>query len=336
MSPRTSSHSPSEAEDEPELDGVFDIGTSTYALLTLEKQTTLTGTPRVHLHLTRQSMALGCILPLSELIPLPEFAPSHQSPDSDSQIGDDVQANNNTQPRDDVPLDNDSLLSDHDAPPEATTLPKAPDHVRFLELLALQLQTHYGLSKAGVEYFLKSCNCAFGRDGAFTRWKQEQPDEDEEEPMAGPLSQSLETLLKRFGITSDGERYAVCPNMDCNILTRLRSLPRDTQTLCLCGTELMKQSSYTNKRGELRTAYKPILSFTYRSLIKQLEKLLSRPDIIDAIRRHKAHVQHPDRNPDVKEDIQHGRVWSELKGPDGQLFFTPEGDEIGLILTLDW
>ncbi|KAG8737673.1 hypothetical protein FRC10_007954 [Ceratobasidium sp. 414] len=321
MSPRISSHLPSEAEDEPELDDDSD------------SHSWRTPTPDAPEH--GLGVPMG-ILPLSELIPLPEFVPPHPSPNSSLQIGDDVQPDGDMQPEDDVPLDNDSLLSDHDAPPEGTTLPRAPDHVRFLELLALQLQTHYGLPKAGVEYLLKSFNWAFQHDGAFARWKQEQPDEDEEELVAGPLSQSLETLLKRVGIKSDGERYVVCPNMDCNILTRLRSLPRDTQTLCSCGTELMKQSWYTNKRGELRAVYKPVLLFAYHSLIKQLEKLLSRPDIIDAICRHKAHVQRPGRNPDIKEDIQHGRVWLELRGLDEQPFFTPEGDEIGLILTLDW
>ncbi|KAG9086113.1 hypothetical protein FRC06_003269 [Ceratobasidium sp. 370] len=346
MASKINSCSPSEAEDEPELDD----GSDSYSWRT--------PTPDAPKH------GLGVsarVLPLSELIALPEFAPHPQSPDISSQFGgdvrpdgdmqpeDDLLLNNDVQSEDDVPLnevllddddalpsDDDALVSDDDALPDPTTLPQAPVHVEFLELLALQLQTHYGRPKAGVEYLLKSLNWGFGDAGTFTQWKQKPPDEAEEEPIPGPLSQSLETLHKRFELGSDGERYAVCPNMDCNILTKLSSLPRDVQTLCSCGTELMKQFWHTDKRGEHRATYKPVLTFGHHSLIKQLGKLLSHPDIIDAIRMHKVHVQRPGRDPDVKEDIQHGRVWSELKGPDGQSFFTPEGDEIGLILTLDW
>lgn len=84
------------------------------------------------------------------------------------------------------------------------------------------------------------------------------------------------------------------------------------------------------------TQYVPKLTFTYHSLITQLGHLLSCPEIIAAIKRHKAHLNHPDRDCNVKEDIQHGRVWSEMKGPDGKPFFTPDGDEIGLIVALDW
>lgn len=89
-------------------------------------------------------------------------------------------------------------------------------------------------------------------------------------------------------------------------------------------------------RGEPRPAFKPILKFRYHSLAKQLQTLLSRPDIVTAMRKHKDHLRRSNRNPEVKEDVQHGRIWSEMTGPNGQPFFTSDGDEIGLILTLDW
>lgn len=82
--------------------------------------------------------------------------------------------------------------------------------------------------------------------------------------------------------------------------------------------------------------YEPKLVFTYHSLIHQLQNLLSQPHIISAMRDHKKRINRTDRKPDVKEDIQHGKIWSELVGPDGDPFFTAEGDEIGLILALDW
>ncbi|QRV88056.1 Transposase family Tnp2 domain-containing protein [Ceratobasidium sp. AG-Ba] len=69
---------------------------------------------------------------------------------------------------------------------------------------------------------------------------------------------------------------------------------------------------------------------------RKLKRLLSGREIVLAIRNHKAHLNRPDQDHDAKEDIQHGRIWSEMKGPDGKAFFTPDGDEIGLILALDW
>ncbi|KAG8781179.1 hypothetical protein FRC12_022155 [Ceratobasidium sp. 428] len=165
----------------------------------------------------------------------------------------------------------------------------------------------------------------------------EAADEDETESNTHvPLSQSLETLLKQFGIKSNGDQYVIGPNMSCIKLHLQSTLPHWKQACCSnCKTDLMK--AYVRKDDSQwgQMSFKPALLYTHYSLIKQLEKLLSHPDIVAAIHKHKAHLQQPDCDPKVKEDIQHGNVWLEFKGPDSKPFFTLDGDEIGLILTLD-
>ncbi|KAG9089053.1 hypothetical protein FRC06_001730 [Ceratobasidium sp. 370] len=180
---------------------------------------------------------------------------------------------------------------------------RVPNHVEFFELLALQLQTQFGTPKHGIEYFLKSIKWALGPDGVIKPSQEEPPNQDEEESTHVPLSQSLETLLKRAGIESAGVRYVVCPEMLCNKMVQLSLLPRDTQSLCSdCGASLMKVHWYKHKDG-YRQAFKPIVKFRFHSLIKQLTALLSRPDIVAAMREHKAHLRRPNRNADVKENI---------------------------------
>jgi hypothetical protein len=78
------------------------------------------------------------------------------------------------------------------------------------------------------------------------------------------------------------------------------------------------------------------MKFQFHSVIKQLTVLLSHPDIVNAICKHKAHLHRPNHSTDMKEDVQHGHMWSQIRGLNGHPFFTPDGDEIGLILTLDW
>jgi hypothetical protein len=95
----------------------------------------------------------------------------------------------------------------------------------------------------------------------------------------------------------------------------------------------MKQS---RQRYGAPAWYTPKLVFNYHSLTSQLKNLLSRVDIIAAIRTHRDRLHDPTRDHNSKDDIQHGRVWADMKGPDGKPFFTRDGDEIGLILALDW
>ncbi|KAG8714131.1 hypothetical protein FRC09_017971 [Ceratobasidium sp. 395] len=207
--------------------------------------------------------------------------------------------------------------------------PSIPPHIRFYESLALDLHGRFGLTRTGVEYMLKSIDWSVGDAGVV-----EPRLKNTSESTSPELSKTLPALLKRAQIESFGDKYAVCPNMECNRIVLVSTLPRDVQSHCEeCSTSLMKL-----RRQRIGTSprYVPKLTFTYHSLITQLEQLLSRPEIIAAIRSHKAHLNRPGRDRDTKEDIQHGRVWSEMKGPDGKLFFTPDGDEIGLILALDW
>ncbi|KAG8731729.1 hypothetical protein FRC12_019600 [Ceratobasidium sp. 428] len=78
---------------------------------------------------------------------------------------------------------------------DATPCPRIPDHVRFIELLALQLYAQYGMSRDGVEYLLKSFSWALG-PGHILKPRRE---EDEEGPMNAPLLQSFEALVERWG-----------------------------------------------------------------------------------------------------------------------------------------
>ncbi|QRV95355.1 Transposase family Tnp2 domain-containing protein [Ceratobasidium sp. AG-Ba] len=203
-----------------------------------------------------------------------------------------------------------------------------PPHIRFYESLALDLHGRFGLTRAGVEYMLKSIDWSLGDTGVVgprSKSTQDSPP---------GLSKTLPALLKRARIESFGDKYAVCPNIECNHIVPVSTIPWNAQSYCEeCNSSLMKPR---RQRVGAAPQYTPKLTFTYHSLIEQLKRLLSRREIVLAIRNHKAHLNRPDRDRDTKEDIQHGRIWSEMKGPDGKAFFTPDGDEIGLILALDW
>ncbi|QRV88069.1 Transposase family Tnp2 domain-containing protein [Ceratobasidium sp. AG-Ba] len=144
-----------------------------------------------------------------------------------------------------------------------------PPHIRFYESLALDLHGRFGLTRAGVEYMLKSVDWSLGDTGVV------EPRSKSTQDSPPGLSKTLPALLKQARIESFGNKYV-------------------------------------------------------------LKRLLSGREIVLAIRNHKAHLNRPNQDHDAKEDIQHGRIWSEMKGPDGKAFFTPDGDEIGLILALDW
>ncbi|CAE6430225.1 unnamed protein product [Rhizoctonia solani] len=212
--------------------------------------------------------------------------------------------------------------------PDNSTLPPPP-HIRFYESLALDLHRAFGLTRAGVEYMLKSIDWSLGDTGVV------EPRSKGVQGSTSPgLSKTLPALLKRAQIESFGDKYAVCPNVDCSHLVLASTLPRATQSYCKgCSSSLTK---LRRQRIGAPPRYDPKLTYTHHSLIVQLVRLLSRPEIIAAIRNHKAHLSRPGRDRDLKEDIQDGRVWSGMKGPDGKSFFTPDGDEIGLILALDW
>ncbi|KAG8721795.1 hypothetical protein FRC08_010132 [Ceratobasidium sp. 394] len=146
---------------------------------------------------------------------------------------------------------------------QGNTTHDVPDHIKFLELFALYFRAQYNVPKAAIEDYLKSFKWAFGPDGVFKPRQEELRDAEEEESTHVSLSQSLETLLKRAGIESFGERYA----------------------------------TYTRKyKGQPQQSFKPRVLYKHHSLIKQLEKVLSRPDIMAAIRKHKEHVQRPNRD----------------------------------------
>ncbi|KAF8598795.1 hypothetical protein BDV93DRAFT_609613 [Ceratobasidium sp. AG-I] len=143
-----------------------------------------------------------------------------------------------------------------DEPDDGEGAAPLPAHIRFLETLALDLHSRFGLTRAGVEYMLKLLDWSLGDTGMINPRAQ-----DTETGTPPTLAKSLLTLLRRARIQTFGE---------------------------------------------------------------------------SAMRDHKKQTNRADRKPDVKEDIQHGKIWSELVGPDGDPFFTAEGDEIGLILALDW
>ncbi|ELU42154.1 transposase family tnp2 domain-containing protein [Rhizoctonia solani AG-1 IA] len=211
--------------------------------------------------------------------------------------------------------------------PDNSTLPPPP-HIRFYESLALDLHRAFGLTRAGVEYMLKSIDWSLGDTGVV------EPRSKGVQGSTSPgLSKTLPALLKRAQIESFGDKYAVCPNVDCSHLVLALTLPCATQSYCKgCSSSLTK---LRRQRIGAPPRYDPKLTYTHHSLIVQLVRLLSRPEIIAAIRNHKAHLSRPGRDWDLKEDIQDGRVWSGMKGPDGKSFFTPDGDEIGLILALN-
>lgn len=147
------------------------------------------------------------------------------------------------------------------------------------------------------------------------------------------LNCSTTTLLKHHPLSTSSIRYAVCPVVSCQSLSRCSDLPTDTQTQCVdCGADLM----VLKRRRCGGVVFVPKLVFTFHELISQLRALLSRPDILAAMREHRTHLRRPDRDPTVKEDIQHGEVWETLLGPDGGEFFSSTGQELGLILTCDW
>ena len=122
------------------------------------------------------------IRPLSELLTLPEFQPPPDLPDGDVPANDGTLADTGIPDRIDLPAQDDVSVHGDMEPNIAHPLP-TPDHIRFFELLALQLQTRFGMPKDGVEYFLKSANWALGPDGVIKPKQEELPCEEGECPV---------------------------------------------------------------------------------------------------------------------------------------------------------
>ncbi|KAF8596230.1 hypothetical protein BDV93DRAFT_610985 [Ceratobasidium sp. AG-I] len=221
--------------------------------------------------------------------------PSDQSDSEMSTVGDDSALDDDLpNPRQLTPTEEPHELDPHvpptppnqagevDEPDDGEGAAPLPARIRFLETLALDLHSRFGLTRAGVEYMLKSLDWSLGDTGVINPRAQ-----DTETGTPPALAKSLPTLLRRARIQTFGE------------------------------SRLMKQG----RAGVgVSGRYEPKLVFTYHSLIHQLQNLLSQPHIVSAMRDHKKQINRADRKPDVKEDIQHGKIWSELVGPDGDPF----------------
>ncbi|KAG9121424.1 hypothetical protein FRC07_002630 [Ceratobasidium sp. 392] len=128
----------------------------------------------------RDADAISGVRPISELLPVPEFVPPPDLSDDDTQFDGDVHPNSEpgsssySPPGVDAqPYSDSDMLTDDDVQAGVDPLSQAPNHIRFFELLALQFQTHFGMPKAGVEYFLKSINWSLNPGGALAQWKEE-------------------------------------------------------------------------------------------------------------------------------------------------------------------
>lgn len=256
-----------------------------------------------------------------------EESEPESSSDADESVGD----------RD---IEDDRVPIDHvgEAPPapqgpeggqEAQNL--EPDHIRFLRHFLVHSHTQYRATQDEIRFALKSFNWAFS-EGILAPGPASTPDGPD-----GPalLPSSLKTLLSDADIHSHLRAYAVCPNLRCQHICLSSELPTIRQSPCVkCKTPLMRKKTWKGKKNS--DYYVPALIYPYAPLIPQIERLLSRQDIKDAIRNHKSHLTREGRNPGVYEDIQDGQIWKDLKRADGTPFFTADGEELGFMLTVDW
>lgn len=78
----------------------------------------------------------------------------------------------------------------------------------------------------------------------------------------------------------------------------------------------------------------PILKYTYCPIQQQLQDILARPGISEAIKAHREYLKREGKSPGALEDIQDGEIWQNFKKGDSYFFDDP--NNIGLILMCDW
>ena len=151
---------------------------------------------------------------------------------------------------------------------------------------------------------------------------------------------TLKTTFRTLGLQ---DRFEVRPM--CQKCKRTYPVDSDPDTRCLdCDEPLFKtkerlaQNFDGSVQSEEDQTAVPVLKFPYRSLTSQLEELLGRPGMEDAL----DHWRYVRRRPGRLGDIMDGMVWKTLKGSDGRLFFdnspsrdSPDELRVGITLGFD-
>ncbi|KDN46958.1 hypothetical protein RSAG8_04035, partial [Rhizoctonia solani AG-8 WAC10335] len=78
----------------------------------------------------------------------------------------------------------------------------------------------------------------------------------------------------------------------------------------------------------------PILEYSSCSIRKQLQEILGRPGILEAMRKHWEFLRRDSKPPGVYEDIQDGELWQNFMKGDSKFFECLYN--IGLVLMCDW
>lgn len=129
--------------------------------------------------------------------------------------------------------------------------------------------------------------------------------------------------------------YAMCPDFSCQTLRDLSLMDLQKPHTCVkCGKSITKQK-VVRRRGSRKAVYHhvPIFRYASGSVKQQLQSILERPGILEAMDRHREYLRREDRPEDLLEDIQHGELWRNFKKGDTNFFDNPRN--IGFILMCD-
>lgn len=134
-----------------------------------------------------------------------------------------------------------------------------------------------------------------------------------------PLPTTLQTALHRLDL---GDHFSINPM--CVVCSSVLEPGVPTDTVCPnCETAIFKPATtrlYYRLTGRKPPLPPPRLVAPIHLLSEQLADLLARPGIEEECERWKSLP----RNPNELSDISHGRIWKEMKGSDGKLFFDPQ------------
>ncbi|KAJ7596218.1 hypothetical protein C8J56DRAFT_774881, partial [Mycena floridula] len=197
--------------------------------------------------------------------------------------------------------------------------------IRLILICVAFLHTHYHVPFLGCSAILFCLNWIFLELGIINE----------------PIPTTLTIVLRRLGLKDQFLPYRVC--LTCH---KLFPPTVDAKTEC-CGellfyqtlsTDLPEddpdgQSSHDLPRPSPRPVPRQVVPFT--TLSSLLEEYLSRPGMEDALESWRTR----EKVSDDLETMQDGRIWKELKGKDGKLFFDKRDDSelrIGVTVGLDW
>ncbi|KAG8679733.1 hypothetical protein FRC09_018762, partial [Ceratobasidium sp. 395] len=226
----------------------------------------------------------------------------------------------------DVNLSQDQM-SEHDSAPDNQNPPpvataeqpspdsEPPDALRAFREWVLKLSSSSDLTVKGANSLLHTLDMLLEKD--LLRCG---PDSNPDHRLPRTLATLQQNVDKAFA--DPMKVYAMCPDFECQTLRDLESMESDRSYKCTkCKKEITRKKAI-RRRGARKTSYRhlPIIRYCSGSVAQQLQAILSRPGIREAIIKHRKHLQRPGRDPDTLEDIQDGEIWRNLSKGDFKFF----------------